>query len=101
MPRLLAWIKYADERLQFTRGLSAEDEPEAGCATTIWGSIYGLNSVCRTSAGLKRRVLSLRKWRYSPITSARRRFGGSKIRINARSLKISPSGIWMMNSWRS
>ncbi|KFD25503.1 YaeQ family protein [Yokenella regensburgei] len=29
MLRLLAWLKYADERLQFTRGLSAEDEPEA------------------------------------------------------------------------
>ena len=29
MLRLLAWIKYADERRQFTRGLSAEDEPEA------------------------------------------------------------------------
>ncbi|MGY5958374.1 YaeQ family protein [Kosakonia sp. BK9b] len=29
MLRLLAWIKYADERLQFTRGLSAEEEPEA------------------------------------------------------------------------
>lgn len=28
MLRLLAWAKYADERLQFTRGLSAEDEPE-------------------------------------------------------------------------
>lgn len=28
MLRLLAWIKYADDRLQFTRGLSAEDEPE-------------------------------------------------------------------------
>lgn len=28
MLRLLAWIKYADERLEFTRGLSAEDEPE-------------------------------------------------------------------------
>jgi len=28
MLRLLAWIKYADMRLQFTRGLSAEDEPE-------------------------------------------------------------------------
>ena len=27
--RLLAWIKYANERLQFTRGLSAEEEPEA------------------------------------------------------------------------
>ena len=28
MLRLLAWIKYADARLQFTRGLSADDEPE-------------------------------------------------------------------------
>ncbi len=28
MLRLLAWMKYADERLQFTRGLSADDEPE-------------------------------------------------------------------------
>ncbi len=28
MLRLLAWIKYADERLQFSRGLSAEEEPE-------------------------------------------------------------------------
>ncbi|WP_054178439.1 YaeQ family protein [Trabulsiella odontotermitis] len=28
MLRLLAWLKYADERLQFTRGLSADDEPE-------------------------------------------------------------------------
>lgn len=26
MLRLLVWIKYADERLQFTRGLSADDE---------------------------------------------------------------------------
>lgn len=29
MLRLLAWFKFANERLQFTRGLSAEDEPEA------------------------------------------------------------------------
>ena len=29
MLRLLAWIKDANERLQVTRGLSAEDEPEA------------------------------------------------------------------------
>lgn len=28
MLRLLAWIVCADERLQFTRGLSADDEPE-------------------------------------------------------------------------
>ena len=65
MLRLLAWIKYADERLQFTRGLSAEDEPEARCVTIIWVSIYGLNLVCRMSAASKRRVPSLRKWRYS------------------------------------
>ncbi len=51
--RLLAWIKYADERLQFTRGLSAEDEPEACCATIIWVSIYGLSLACRMNAGLK------------------------------------------------
>lgn len=28
MLRLLAWIMYANDRLQFTRGLSADDEPE-------------------------------------------------------------------------
>lgn len=28
MLRLLAWICHADERLQFTKGLSADDEPE-------------------------------------------------------------------------
>ncbi|MEW5289020.1 YaeQ family protein [Erwinia papayae] len=28
MLRLLAWLVHADERLMFTRGLSAEDEPE-------------------------------------------------------------------------
>lgn len=28
MLRVLAWIKFADERLQFTRGLCADDEPE-------------------------------------------------------------------------
>ena len=28
MLRLLAWIKYADERLHFTRGLSSDDEAE-------------------------------------------------------------------------
>ncbi|MDP1177625.1 YaeQ family protein, partial [Klebsiella pneumoniae] len=28
MLRLLAWITAADDRLQFTRGLSSDDEPE-------------------------------------------------------------------------
>jgi uncharacterized protein YaeQ len=31
MLRLLAWIKYADERLQFTRGLCPDDELNSGC----------------------------------------------------------------------
>lgn len=101
MLRLLAWIKYADERLQFTRGLSAEDEPEAWLRNDHLGIDLWIELGLPDERRIKRRVLSLRKWRYSPITSARRRFGGSKIRINARSLKISPSGIWMMNSWRS
>lgn len=33
MLRLLAWLKYADERLQFTRGLCADDERKRGCVT--------------------------------------------------------------------
>lgn len=28
MLRLLAWICHADDRLRFTKGLSADDEPE-------------------------------------------------------------------------
>ncbi|CRY72619.1 YaeQ family protein [Yersinia pseudotuberculosis] len=31
MLRLLAWICHADERLLFTKGLSADDEPEVWC----------------------------------------------------------------------
>ena len=32
MLRLLAWLKYADERLQFTRGLCADvHEPVRSC----------------------------------------------------------------------
>ncbi|MGL4601423.1 MAG: YaeQ family protein [Plesiomonas sp.] len=34
MVRLLAWIRHADERLSFTKGLCAEDEPE------IWVKNY-------------------------------------------------------------
>ncbi len=38
MLRLLAWIKYADERLQFTRGLAQKTSREAPAATIIWVS---------------------------------------------------------------
>ncbi|STQ14053.1 YaeQ protein [Enterobacter cloacae] len=97
MLRLLAWIKYADERLQFTRWLKRRRRAGSlGCVTIIWVSIYGLNLVCRMSAASKRRVPSLRKWRYSRTTNALRKSGGSKTRARAVSLKTLRSGIWMM-----
>ena len=101
MLRLLAWIKYADERLQFTRGLSAEDEPEAWLRNDHLASIFGLSWVCRMSAVSRKPVPSLVRLLCLPTTAVRLRSGGSKTRTNVRSLKISPCGIWMMNSWRN
>lgn len=54
MLRLLAWLKYADERLQFTRGLCADDEPEAWLRNDHWALICGLNWGCRMSDGLRK-----------------------------------------------
>ncbi len=51
MLRLLAWLKYADERLQFTRGLCADDEPEAWLRNDHLGMICGLSWGCRMSGG--------------------------------------------------
>lgn len=101
MLRLLAWIKYADERLQFTRGLSAEDEPEAWLRNDHLGIDLWIELGLPDERRIKRPAPSLLKWRCLPTTSARRRSGGNKIKINVRSSKILPSGIWMMNSWRS
>lgn len=101
MLRLLAWIKYADERLQFTRGLSAEDEPEAWLRNDHLGIDLWIELGLPDERRLKRRVPSLRKWRYSRTTNALRKSGGSKPRASAVSLKTSRSGIWMMNNWRS
>ena len=49
MLRLLAWLKYADERLQFTRGLCADDEPEAwrikkACTQAAEVALFAYNS---------------------------------------------------------
>ena len=94
MLRLLAWIKYADERLQFTRGLSAEDEPEAW----LRNDHLGIDLWIELGLPDERRI---KKACTQRIISALRRFGGSKTRASADSLKISRSGIWMMSSWRS
>lgn len=99
MLRLLAWIKYANERLQFTRGLSAEDEPEARYSTIIWVSICGLSWACRMNAALRKPAPSLPRWRSYLQIAAQRRSGGSRTRTSVPSLPICPSGIWMTNSW--
>lgn len=54
MLRLLAWLKYADERLQFTRGLCADDEPEAWLRNDHRALICGLSWGCRMSGGLRK-----------------------------------------------
>lgn len=87
MLRLLAWIKYADERLQFTRGLSAEDEPEAWLRNDHLGIDLWIELGLPDERRIKRPAPSQLKWRCLPITSARRRSGGNKIKINVRSSK--------------
>ncbi len=78
MLRLLAWIKYADERLQFTRGLSAEDEPEAWLRNDHLGIDLWIELGLPDERRIKRRAPSPLTWRYSRIINALRRSGGSK-----------------------
>ena len=99
MLRLLAWLKYADERLQFTRGLPMMSR-KRGCVTITWALICGLSWGCRMSGGLRKPAPRPQKWRCLPIIVGRRKSGGSKIRANVCSLPIFPSGIWTMNNWR-
>ena len=80
MLRLLAWIKYADERLQFTRGLSSG----CGCLTIISGSICGSNWVCRMSGGLRKPAHGRRRWRCLLIIAGQLKSGGSRIRASLR-----------------
>ncbi len=84
MLRLLAWIKYADERLQFTRGLSSDDEPELWLLNDHLGSICGLNWACRMSGGLRKPAHGRRRWRCLPIIAGQLKSGGSRIRASLR-----------------
>lgn len=56
-----AWPKYADERLQFTRGLCADDEPEAWLRNDHRVLICGLSWGCRMSGGLRKACTQSRK----------------------------------------
>lgn len=88
MLRLLAWIKYADERLQFTRGLSAEDEPEAWLRNDHLGIDLWIELGLPDERRIKKPVPSLERLPCLLTTAVRLRSGGSKIRTSARSLKI-------------
>jgi uncharacterized protein YaeQ len=88
MLRLLAWIKYADERLQFTRGLSAEDEPEAWLRNDHLGIDLWIELGLPDERRIKKACTQSGEVACLPTTAVRLRSGGSKIRTSARSLKI-------------
>lgn len=88
MLRLLARIKYADERLQFTRGLSAEDEPEAWLRNDHLGIDLWIELGLPDERRIKKPVPSLERLPCLLTTAVRLRSGGSKIRTSARNLKI-------------
>ncbi len=88
MLRLLAWIKYADERLLNGYSLPAvcrrTTSRSCGCLTIISGSICGSNWVCRMSGGLRKPAHGRRRWRCLPIIAGQLKSGGSRIRANLR-----------------
>ncbi len=69
MLRLLAWIKYADERPGLPAACRRTTSRSCGCLTIISGSICGSNWVCRMSGGLRKPAHGRRRWRCLPITS--------------------------------
>ena len=100
MLRLLAWLKYADERLQFTRGLCADDEPEAWLRNDHLGIDLWIELGLPDERRIKKACTQAAKVALFTIIAGRRKSGGSKIRANLCSLPIFPSGIWTMNNWR-
>lgn len=84
MLRLLAWIKYADERLQFTAVCRRTTSRSCGCLTIISGSICGSNWVCRMSGGLRKPAHGRRRWRCLLIIAGQLKSGGSRIRASLR-----------------
>lgn len=100
MLRLLAWLKYADERLQFTRGLCADDEPEAWLRNDHLGIDLWIELGLPDERRIKKACTQAAEVVLFTYNSRARKSGGSKIRANVCSLPIFPSGIWTMNNWR-
>ena len=101
MLRLLAWIKYADERLQLPAVYLPTMKRNSGCLTIIWAWICGLNWGYRTSGELKKPARGPSRWRCSPIIVGRQKSGGSKTRTKWLSFRSCRCGIWMILSRRS
>ncbi|XPE47564.1 YaeQ family protein [Shigella flexneri] len=86
--RLLAWIKYADDRLQFTRGLCAEDEPEAWLRNDYLGIDLWIELGLPDERRIKKACTQVAGSGVVYLQpAARRRFGGSKSKQNVCSLK--------------
>lgn len=87
MLRLLAWIKYADERLQFTAASRRTTSRSCGCSTIISGLTCGSSWGCQMSGGSRKPARERKQWRCLPITAGRRKCGGSRIRTSLRRIR--------------
>ncbi len=83
MLRLLAWICHADERLLFTKGLSADDEPEVGAIMTTTALSCGLNWGYLKRNGCAKPVINQNKSFCMHTVSVRPKSGGHKFRRNS------------------
>lgn len=98
MLRLLAWILNADDKLQFTKGLSADDQPELWLhhdygTVKLWIEL-GLPEERRLkkASGLAEQVVL---FAYSERAA---QVWWQQNREKLSTLKISASGTWMINS---
>lgn len=101
MLRLLAWIKYANERLHFTRGLSAEEEPEIWQRNDHMGIDLWIELGLPEERRVKKPAANRLRWRCLPIIPVQPKCGGNRIRISLASLKILAFGTWMMSNSKS
>lgn len=80
MLRLLAWCCHADERLTFTKGLCADDEPELWLRNDYNGVDLWIELGLPDEKRLKKPARSRARWCCTPIVSGPRGSGGSRIR---------------------
>lgn len=87
MLRLLAWIKYADERLQFTRGLSSDDEAELWLLNDHLGVDLWIELGLPDERRIKKPARERKRSRCLPIIVGRQKSGGSRIKVKWHSFQ--------------